>query len=383
MTKKKIIIFTSSGGNGHVSATKAITSYLEDEYEIKPVFIFEEVFKNIDPMAIISFGKITGEQLYNYFLRKRWYIILNAIYRIGNWYFRLQTKTMVRLLTQYLKKQKPDLIISVTPIINGTILQAAQAENIPFLLIPTDLDAKSFLLGIYKPTYKKFHLNLAFNDPLVKKSAHNARIHSDQISIFGLPIREDFFESKDRDALRKKYHIAHNKPIIVLMMGGQGNSSIQAFAQQLAKLTMPVHIIICVGKDGAIKDSLEKISYNPRITTTILGFTAHVSDLLAIADVLVTKSGSVSFCEGIYMDVPMILDATTTILYWERLNHVLLVNNDWGICLKRTSKLTKAITKILENAPYHKEIQERLHVYPKPRLDLAIKPLIQKMMAMI
>src|SRR4029077_5637158 len=35
--RKKIVIFTSSGGRGHTSATEALSEYLSDTYEIKVV----------------------------------------------------------------------------------------------------------------------------------------------------------------------------------------------------------------------------------------------------------------------------------------------------------------------------------------------------------
>lgn len=379
--KKKIIIFTSGGGQGHISATKALQSFLGNEFEIRPVYIFNEVFKSIEPCTLLSFGKITGEDVYNYFLRRRWYKFLNFMYDLGNFYFKLQTKAMRRIAKEYLAKQKPDLVISVIPIVNGIILDAAQANNIPMLLIPTDLDVRTFVRGIHNPTHRKFILTLGFDDPLIRATAEFAKIPENQIAITGLPVRKDFFEIKDKDAIKKEYNIPEGKPVIVLMMGGQGNSSIQIFAQQLATLTFPAHVIICIGKDTEIKESLAAIPFNPQVTTTIIGFTDRISDLLAIADLLITKSGSVSFCEGINMNVPMILDATATLLYWERLNHTLLKKHDWGICLKKASHLNAAVTKILGNQNYHHAIKERLKKYPKKRLDQEIKPIIDKLIS--
>ena len=40
--KKRILILTSTGGGGHMSATQAITCYLENTYEIKQAMVFGE-----------------------------------------------------------------------------------------------------------------------------------------------------------------------------------------------------------------------------------------------------------------------------------------------------------------------------------------------------
>lgn len=377
--KKKMIIFTSAGGGGHISATKAIQSYIGDEYEIQPVYIFNEVFQSIDPAAIVTFGKISGEDIYNFFLKRRWYATLNVIYNVGNWYFGLRAQAMTKIATHYLAYQKPDLVISVIPIVNNIILDASQTNNIPFLLVPTDFDTTTFGRGIKNPTYSKFGMTLASSDPLVTQKIKDTNVNPDRVFITGLPMRKDFFEQKDPEALKKEFNVPEGKPVIILMMGGQGNSSIKIFAQQLATLPISAHIIICIGKDAQIKKELEKFNFNPQVSIQIMGFTERISDLLAIADLLITKSGSVSFAEGIHMNVPMILDATATLIYWERLNHILLEKYSWGICLKDAKHLNKAIGEILNNPEYHQTIKQNLTQLDKKRLDVEIKPIIDKL----
>lgn len=379
--KKKIIIFTSSGGQGHISATKAIQAYLGNHYEIQPVYIFDEVFKGVDPSSVITFGRLTGEKIYNYFLRKRWYTLLNCMYRIGKWYFRLRRKKLISLATDYLACQKADIIISVTPIINGVLLHACQTHDLPFLLIPTDLDVSSFIVGIENPSYPRFHMVIGFDDPLIRAKLTDVQIPSRAISPAGLPVRSCFFEEKNVDELKEKYQIPTDRPVIILMMGGQGNTNVELFARQLAQLTIPAHIIIFTGKDLTIRTHVERIQFNKNLSTSIISFTDHVSDLMAMGDLLITKSGSVSFCEGIYLHLPMILDATATILYWERLNHRLLQEHDWGTSLRRTEDLLSATMNILKNPAYDQAIKESLKRYPKSRLDQELKPLIEKLLA--
>lgn len=378
--KKKIIIFTSSGGNGHISATKALQSYLSDEYEIKPVYIFEEVFKGIEPVATITFGKITGEDVYNFFLRRRYYKVLNFIYDFGKWYFGLRSKSMLKLIRAYLLVEKPDLIISVIPVVNDIILVTAQDQNIPFLLIPTDFDVTSFITGIYQPTYDKFALTLGSNDPRVMRTAHTSHINPEQIISAGLPMRKDFFEPKDIESLKKKFSVTEGKPVIVIMMGGQGNTSILAYAQQLATLPIAAHIIFCIGRNSDIAATIKDIHFAPYITITVIGFTERISDLLAMADLLITKSGSVSFAEGITMNVPMILDATATLLYWERLNHILLTTHNWGVCLKKVGDLNTAILAILGDRVKYQHMKQNIAAFTTHRLDQEIKLIIQKLL---
>ena len=51
----------------------------------------------------------------------------------------LRHKEIQQLLHDYFIQTKPSLIISVIPLINNIILDAAQELNIPFMMVPTDL----------------------------------------------------------------------------------------------------------------------------------------------------------------------------------------------------------------------------------------------------
>lgn len=380
MKKKKIIILTSSGGAGHISATRALQSYLEADYEIQPVYVLLDIFKSIDPCSVISFGALNGEIIYNYFLRKKWYRMINILYKFGCWYSSLCRNRMIRLAQKYLSAHQPDLMISVTPIVNGVMLEAAKALNIPFMIIPTDLDATSFLKGICTPQYDKFFVMIALNDPLIIKTLESAHIPEAQISVVGFPLRLDFLTHHPILATKTKYGIPAHKPIVLLMMGGQGSQSLIDFAKHIAHIQDNFHVIICMGKDESIKKDLERITFNPGITTTFLGFTHHIAELMAISDFIITKSGSVSFAEGIYMNCPMILDATARPLVWERLNHKLLTTHEWGTCLHRYQDIQKTIKKFLEDKKWHDQVGNNLKEFPKKRPEHEIPALIHKIL---
>jgi processive 1,2-diacylglycerol beta-glucosyltransferase len=206
-------------------------------------------------------------------------------------------------------------------------------------------------------------------------------LNEKQIAITGLPMRKSFFESHDKESLKRQYAIEKDKPVIVLMMGGQVKPTIVAFAKELAKLQFPAHLIFCVSKNEKIKNNIKKIIFAQHVSVTILGYTEHVSELLTMADLLITKSGSASFAEGLTMKVPMIMDATETLLYWERFNHTLLTTHGWGKSLNNINQLNRTVTEILGDEDYYQEIKSNLEKFPKQRFDQEIKPLVTKLIA--
>lgn len=362
---KKIIIFTSHGGGGHISVSNALEKYLNTDYEVYSIPIFTEILHAIDPIQVISSKKNNGERMYNFLMRKKQFLLLNLIYSIGYRYFNFLHKKIYILITAYLQKYKPDLIISVIPIINNIVLEAAHHLNIPLILIPTDLDATTFINGIHKPTYNNFITALSFNDSTIMQTLTSAQLSEKNLVTTGFPIRPDFFENKNKDNIKHFYNIPHNKPIILLIMGAQGTQSMYIFAQQLKKLSFDAHLIFCVGKNKTIGPKIKALSFPPHITYTIVEFTERISDLMAIAEILITKSGTVSVCEAIYTNLPLLLDATSTVLTWEQFNHQFIKNHNFGDLITNTNTIALKVTEFFYDKNKYSAMKESLLHFQK------------------
>lgn len=215
---KKILILTSAGGGGHLTVTKALHELLEKQYHVKSTCIFTDILQPIDMTQTFSHGKITSEDFYNKFIQKKYFSMLNTLCSLGFWYYRLRHKKAEKLITRYLLEEQPDLIISVIPLINNQILNVAHKLDIPFLLMPTDLDATTFIKGIHAPPFKKFMCTLIFDDTSTRQKITAAKLNKAQQSISGLPLRNDFYTSKDPHIIKKtlgnsnrqtSYSIAH------------------------------------------------------------------------------------------------------------------------------------------------------------------------------
>ena len=113
---QKIIIFTSPGGGGHMSASNALATYLKDDYEVIQTYLLADVLKSFDPVYLASFGKCSGEAAYNAITPYNQWWLLNLIYRIGRVCFVPFEPFMRKRIVQYLKDTNADMVISVIPI---------------------------------------------------------------------------------------------------------------------------------------------------------------------------------------------------------------------------------------------------------------------------
>jgi processive 1,2-diacylglycerol beta-glucosyltransferase len=374
---KKIVIFNSLGGGGHIAVTNALKQYLERDYDVVVSDVFATVLAPIDVIHKISSGKLYGEAIYNFFIRKKWYTPVNILFiRFCVAYLKTFRKKAKNLLEQYIDEQKPDIIISVVPFINDFILEIAQEKNLYFLLIPTDFDIATFLYHIKQPHYEKFMMAIPFEDKKIFSDLETAKISHNNYRITGFVVRPDFFETKNLQLIRSRYDVTENKPVILLMFGAVGSRELSLFVKKLRHVTQPLHMIICIGKQEYMRDKINSLIFPEHISKTVVGFTQDIADLMAISDLIITKSGTVTVAEALYMNLPLILDGTSEVLKWERYNHAFIEQQGFGVSLKQRSELPLLVDRLLKNRLELATYKQNLMNFNKKNGGLEIKSYI-------
>jgi processive 1,2-diacylglycerol beta-glucosyltransferase len=318
--KKRILVLTSSGGGGHTSAATAVKECLQDLYTVSVVNA-NEILSSLDWVRSLTFHKYCAEDLYNYLIQHNWTWIFNGIYGVGRWIHVAYQESAIReLLSSYLTEHRYDLVISVAPMVNAGVLAAVQLHDIPFIIIPTDLDASISTYGIAQPQYEKLRYMPAFDKPEIRKTFESVGFKQEHLVFGGFPLRASFFKPKDTTALKEEFSIPLHKPVVMILMGAMGSQACFRYARRLTYNKRPLHIVICIGKNEALRERLEKLKFPEQTTVSIVGFTDRIADLMVVADVLITKPGSVSFCEALYTGVYVMLDYSSSIVDWEYFN---------------------------------------------------------------
>jgi hypothetical protein len=87
------------------------------------------------------------------------------------------------------------MVISTFPYVNCGLAMAAQHLDIPFLVMPTDLDTATFFCGLSEIDFSKggkFAFALPYDDvDLKKKAFRNCRLPVDKVHITGFPVRQE------------------------------------------------------------------------------------------------------------------------------------------------------------------------------------------------
>lgn len=378
--KNKILIFSSTGGGGHTAVSNALKNYLQDIYDVKTVNIFGEVVSSLDPLRYISFGKFSSEDFYNFCLQCKWTGIISQFCKIGGWAIRYRQATLENKISEFVKSQNPDLVISVVPMINAAILNSCQKLQKPFLVITNDLDTTNYINGLSGPTYKKFYYTLSFDDQDLWKKIEPANIPKSQIKVIGFPLRPEFFyEKRDKALIYKDFSIPKDKKVIMLLMGGAGSLATYRYVRTLARYSKPIHIIACLGRNENLRNALIKISLPKHITLSVVGFTNRIADLMSVSDLIITKPGPGSICESITLNLPIIIDYTSGPLWWEMANIDLVKKHQFGDVLTKYRDLHGLLDKYLENDDYIKKIKNKMISFKeKTSFEVNLKNLLKE-----
>jgi len=374
--KKKILVLISNGGGGHKAAGDSLKDILGREYEVSILNVFSEILQPLDPLHRLTRGYFTGEDLYNFCLKRHRNRLIHWMAYYGVRHYK--TKTIEKAFKQFLENNcaVPDLVISTTPFVNFGIACATHKWDIPMLILPTDLDGSTFL---YRFPSKMIHRNLkvalAYDDlDLRKATFQKAHFSEDQISITGFPVRSAClrkYTAHDLSHLRHKHHLFENFQTVTLIMGAVGGNLILEHAQTLAEFdprphNLSLQINICVGHNHSIAAKIRAhliangaspLSHSTLMTSTGLiihlrGFTKDILEIMAASDLIITKTGSCTVNEAIYLQKPILLDntprSTARHLWWESFNIPFVQKHHLGHAFTNSRQLHMLIPSLLK-----------------------------------
>lgn len=381
--KKKIIIFSCSAGKAHERTAQTLVELLENNYTVEVVDIFTEVLRSLDPFQTISGSLLSkpfsAQDVYNVLLQKRMLFIANRLLVTGN-RFMAKSKKIEKLVGAYVKDKKPDLVISVIPVVNHGILRACRASSIPFIVTTLDLNPRYWANGLTKAdcSYQKFIYTLPFNDARLHRKNADYNLTPANMVVSGYPVHPQFYETYNTIELKKKYNIPSDKPVIMLMMGGVGSSAILEYARRILHLNIPLHLLICLGTSDHLIPKINVIKKNPCTSYSIFTFTPHIAPLMAMSELLITKGGANSVAEALHMNVPMLIDKTN-VFFLEKENIRFVTSNAFGETINSFDAIRPLLLKYLKDTILLQSLKTNIKAYKKEHFNVFTLPLIEKM----
>ena len=118
-----------------------------------------------------------------------------------------------------------------------------------------------------------------------------------QVLATGIPISAKFSGPVDSAAVRKQYGLRDDLPILLVLSGGFGMGPVGAILMALDRIERPFQTLVVAGRNDLLRRDLA--AQDRRHPTRVLGFVTNMHELMAIADLLVTKPGGLTTSEAL------------------------------------------------------------------------------------
>jgi 1,2-diacylglycerol 3-beta-galactosyltransferase len=357
--QKRILFLISDTGGGHRSASLAITAALD---EITEPNRFDH---RIDDVAAhCSFPLTQLGSAYSAALRFA-PPIYGALYHATNG--RRRFRGVVRFceplyrerLRNLFREYRPDVIVSVHPLLNHAALRARSDARVtaPIITVITDLGRvhEGWLIpdadAVVVPARE------------VYDRARERGVPAEKLLILGHPINPRFEDlTSSKSEIRRELGIPENATVALLMAGGEGGGKLLATTLALAKSRLPLHLIVVCGRNEALRIKLEEMRSELPIPMTVLGYSENVPSLMRASDLLVTKAGPGTLAEASVAQVPVVV--YDFVPGQERGNLDYVRNNGIGVVALSTPEVVRAVRRIVQNP-------ERLDVMRSHQVEIA------------
>lgn len=278
MSKK--IVMTGGGTAGHVTPNIALFPALRAEgYEIHYIGSFDGIEKKlIEDFDVPYYGISTGK-FRRYFDPKNF----SDPFRVMKGFFEAR---------KILKHIKPDIVFSKGGFVSVPVVRAAASLKIPCIIHESDM-TPGLANKLCIPVSRKICCNFPETFDMLPP---------EKAVLTGSPIREEL-STGNKEAGLAFCGFNHEKPVIMVMGGSQGAAAVnQAIRDALPKLLEKYQVVHLCGKDKM-----------DNLLLTVPGYKQfeyikeEMKDLLAMADLVISRSGANAISEILALRKPNIL----------------------------------------------------------------------------
>lgn len=355
---KKIALLTLSVGSGHVRAAEVIRRALADGGD------------NVEARTLDVLELARSWFLWLY-VRPYWAMLRHAPWA-WRWLFerrqrkrhrataphRFFRRGCVEVLRQ-LKAFAPHLVI-VTEIGAAEIAALGRREgwfNAPILAVQTDFQAE--------PPWVQREIDVycAGSDE-AKAQLIGWGVSPNRILVCGVPIDPAFGLPFEKAELLKAFGLDARRPVVLVMGGGMGPVPLDKVVEVLELCGLPLQVLAVAGHDRKMRERLDALRTRVALDLHPFGWTDTVPELMAAADLLITKPGGVTAAEALAVGLPMVL--THPIPGPEERHLRYLEQRGVAVRARSLDEIPQLVSGLLTNPDKLAEVARRAREFARP-----------------
>ncbi|HSV13864.1 MAG TPA: glycosyltransferase [Tepidisphaeraceae bacterium] len=194
---------------------------------------------------------------------------------------------------------------------------------------------------------------------------HHWGVPKEDISVTGIPIHPAFAKPRDRQACLKSQGLSGDRPIVLQSAGGFGVGPIGKLYDALLAIEHPLEVVVVAGKNAAVKEELAKVTVPPRHRAHLLGFTDKMHELMAVADIVLSKPGGLTTSEVLASGAAMAI--VNPIPGQESRNSDYLLENGAAIKINNLPTLSLKLNELLANPARLESLKANARRIAKPQ----------------
>jgi processive 1,2-diacylglycerol beta-glucosyltransferase len=197
---------------------------------------------------------------------------------------------------------------------------------------------------------------------------------AEKVTVSGIPIRPLFAETKDKLAMRRKYDLDPDIPIVMLSLGGFGVGRVDRLIDALGSIHRPVQILAMCGRNEELKSRLEKDPPTDSPVRMIpVGYTKQMDEYMSSADLIIGKPGGLTTCEALAKGLVFVI--VDPIPGQEERNSDHLLENGAAIRSNNPGTLAYKIEKLLDDPARLTQMRKNALAFARPNaaIDIADK----------
>lgn len=355
---KRILIVSASIGSGHHQAAQAVARQIACQHPQARVqivdFMAEEnsYFNTLLKETYLTMLNLSPN-MYDFLYR--WTHIASTGSPVQNLLGVVMKKTMEKLIIQY----RPQLIICTHPFPCAAASYLKRNGKISATLAAVVTDFTVHRLWVYREVDLYFVGTSEMRLELQKHGISGRRTH-----VTGIPISADFQQVLSKQAVLQELQLSPVLPTLLIMGGGLGLGGVEQALASIAGCTIPLQIIVITGNNHKLRESLAANIQTFKHRVRVIGFSSRIPELMACADLLITKPGALTVSEALVSKLPMIL--FESIPGQEKDNAAYLAKKGAALWLQNNNELSATVQRLISSPPQLQAMQAVAETLQRP-----------------
>jgi len=361
---KRILLMSASVGSGHTKAADALAKAFRS---------FPDVQEVVCDDALDHTNTLYKE------MNSSLYAVLSELAPdfLGWWYERTnepwKSDKMLRAveslntgpLVQFVKDVRPDTIVCTHFTPAGVISNLIAQEKLDAQLsvVVTDFHFHAFWLT------RAFHWYFVAQEE-DKIHMQALGLPDEHIRVTGIPVDPAYAEPIDRVAVRARFDLRPDLPVLLLSAGTLGLGPAAIVMRRLLELGDDVQIVVVCGRNEKLKTEVEEMVQSRTNFCRVIGYTTEMRNLMGAADLMLSKPGGLITAEALACGLPIaIFDPVGG---QEIRNADMLLENGAAIKFGESTLIAYKVGKLLKDANRLRQMSENARRLGRPDAAMRI-----------